>query len=231
MVTLLRLSGVPARIAGGLYHGERVEGEAGAFVFKSKHAHAWVEVPFLRDAGWVAFDPSPAAGMPDNSDAAGDLAAGAGAGTPPTPEDWLPASLFGWIDRLPLLLGWGLAVLTSTWWGLAVAAGAMLWFLWQLSHWFLFGPAQRHAVHRPPAELREVVRLFHRLLLALARNGHMRRRGETARALLQRASAALPEDRGERLAVALASYETVRFGGKPPRELDYQALRDGIAAV
>jgi hypothetical protein len=66
---MMRLVGVPCRIAVGLAAGDRLETEGGTSrlvrSFGSQHAHAWVEIRTA--AGWYAFDPSPAAATPIGS--------------------------------------------------------------------------------------------------------------------------------------------------------------------
>jgi transglutaminase-like putative cysteine protease len=66
MALLLRMGGVPARVATGFTTGLRVRSER-AYAVSDLDAHAWVEVWF-RGYGWVSFDPTPAgpsgAGLP-----------------------------------------------------------------------------------------------------------------------------------------------------------------------
>ncbi|HET9102245.1 MAG TPA: transglutaminase-like domain-containing protein [Solirubrobacteraceae bacterium] len=59
MALLLRMGGVPARVATGFTSGSR-QGRGGPFVVTDVDAHAWVEVWFAR-YGWVRFDPTPTA--------------------------------------------------------------------------------------------------------------------------------------------------------------------------
>jgi transglutaminase-like putative cysteine protease len=60
MALLLRMDGVPARVAEGFKAGSR-ERAGGRFLVTARDAHAWVEVYFA-GIGWVAFDPTPASG-------------------------------------------------------------------------------------------------------------------------------------------------------------------------
>jgi hypothetical protein len=55
---LLRLAGVPARVAVGFAPG--VRDSHGAWVVRDRDAHAWVEV-WYQGLGWVVFDPTPRA--------------------------------------------------------------------------------------------------------------------------------------------------------------------------
>ncbi len=57
MALLVRMAGVPARVAAGFTPGTR-SGANGPFVVTDINAHAWVEVWFP-GYGWVRFDPTP----------------------------------------------------------------------------------------------------------------------------------------------------------------------------
>jgi Transglutaminase-like superfamily len=59
MALLLRMGGVPARVAVGFTHG-RYDSKSGQWLVTDYDAHAWVEVWFPH-YGWVTFDPTPAA--------------------------------------------------------------------------------------------------------------------------------------------------------------------------
>lgn len=65
MALLLRLGGVPARIAAGFSPGSRNSQRGGQFVVRDIDAHSWVEV-YFPDIGWVTRDPTPA-GSPARS--------------------------------------------------------------------------------------------------------------------------------------------------------------------
>lgn len=60
MALILRMSGIPARVASGFAPGTPVSGEEGRWEVTDLEAHSWVEVYFNR-IGWVPFDPTPAA--------------------------------------------------------------------------------------------------------------------------------------------------------------------------
>jgi hypothetical protein len=57
MAVLLRLRGVPARLANGYYSAE-YNGLTKEYIVRHSHAHTWVEV-FFEDHGWLPFDPTP----------------------------------------------------------------------------------------------------------------------------------------------------------------------------
>ena len=77
MALMLRMNGIPARVATGFAPGVR-EGR-GRWRVRDLDAHSWVEVHFA-GVGWVAFDPTPAsapAERPAEDDAEADAAASA----------------------------------------------------------------------------------------------------------------------------------------------------------
>lgn len=57
MVVMLRALGVPARIVTGFSPVE-FDAAAGAFQYRSRNAHAWVEV-YFSEYGWIPFEPTP----------------------------------------------------------------------------------------------------------------------------------------------------------------------------
>ncbi|MBY0010619.1 transglutaminase-like domain-containing protein, partial [Paenibacillus typhae] len=93
MTVLLRSSGIPARYVQGYGPGTP---ERGRYLVTQADAHAWVEV-YFPGAGWVAFDPTPGAGLA----AAGPAAAAAAALAPAPQKD--PASARSPADGLPAL--------------------------------------------------------------------------------------------------------------------------------
>jgi len=58
MVVMLRIAGIPARLATGFTSGEYVP-ERDVYEIRDQDAHAWAEV-YLPDTGWIDFDPTPA---------------------------------------------------------------------------------------------------------------------------------------------------------------------------
>jgi transglutaminase-like putative cysteine protease len=57
MTLLLRMGGIPARVATGFSPGTPASA-SGEFVVRDQDAHSWVEILF-RGIGWVTFDPTP----------------------------------------------------------------------------------------------------------------------------------------------------------------------------
>ena len=58
MTLMLRMDGIPARVAAGFLPGTRIA--PGEYAVSARDAHAWVEV-FFAGIGWVPFDPTPPA--------------------------------------------------------------------------------------------------------------------------------------------------------------------------
>src|ERR687898_1358177 len=59
MALMLRMSGIPARVAAGFAPGS-FNRDSGEFRVRDLDAHSWVEV-YFNGIGWVTFDPTPAA--------------------------------------------------------------------------------------------------------------------------------------------------------------------------
>jgi transglutaminase-like putative cysteine protease len=77
MALMLRMAGIPARVAAGFSPGTREE-ERGTYRVRDLDAHSWVEVYFA-GIGWVTFDPTPRAAEDEatgETAAAGSSAAG-----------------------------------------------------------------------------------------------------------------------------------------------------------
>ncbi|MGI5819631.1 MAG: DUF4129 domain-containing transglutaminase family protein [Armatimonadota bacterium] len=71
MVVMLRVAGIPARLATGFTSGEYVASRE-VFEIRDQDAHAWAEV-FLPDTGWIDFDPTPAGDLAGDTTALGIL--------------------------------------------------------------------------------------------------------------------------------------------------------------
>jgi transglutaminase-like putative cysteine protease len=77
MALMLRMMGIPSRVASGFAPGGR-DPRRGVFLVEDVDAHSWVEVYFT-GIGWVPFEPTPAAAPAEaqlNDNAVGDTAGG-----------------------------------------------------------------------------------------------------------------------------------------------------------
>ena len=62
MVVMLRIEGIPARVASGFAPGE-FDASTGVSIVRENHAHTWVEAYFPR-YGWITFEPSSIRALP-----------------------------------------------------------------------------------------------------------------------------------------------------------------------
>jgi transglutaminase-like putative cysteine protease len=95
MVVMLRHLGTPARMVAG-YSGGDLSPDHDELVVRESNAHAWVEVWLDAERGWVAFDPTPAEGVP-----------GLGGPTGLERVRWLWQQAELWWDRRLLTFGLG----------------------------------------------------------------------------------------------------------------------------
>jgi transglutaminase-like putative cysteine protease len=204
MALLLRMGGVPARVASGFTPGS-LDRRRRDYVVRDIDAHSWVEA-YFPGYGWVPFDPTPAVAPPRAqaistsapSAALGDLTDTGGAGPaadPPQPGAARGADATRW---------WVLGGLGA----LALAALAVL-------------AVRGRRRPAPPggAELVELVR-------ALRRSGRAPAPSITLRAL----EVVLDTDEGG--SGYVRALREQRFGGRPggPTARDRRALRRSLAA-
>ena len=127
MALMLRMIGVPSRVASGFSPGSR-EGATSRFVVHDFDAHSWVEV-YFEGIGWVAFDPTPGSSpaastspgptlppvlrtrRPFSPIAAGDTPAPAGAGRSSGDGGWLALAALAGLAATLAGAGIALAVL------------------------------------------------------------------------------------------------------------------------
>ena len=188
---MLRVLGIPCRIGVGLYGGEVDGEEEGARIYGSRHAHAWVEVPFRR--GWMVFDPTPPVERGRLAAPAADIPADSEVASAPDADEGDPLAFVGDLLTQPWLLALALLL-------------ALLWSLWPAG-----APRPDRAITPPAA--RPARRLLGRLLRALADAGHLRMRSQTIESFareLRRLDRLLPE-----VDAAFLTYQEVRFGGRP----------------
>lgn len=203
---LLRLAGVPCRIGVGLYGGKIDPEDGDARVYGSQHAHAWVEVPW-QGRGFVVFDPTPSAqrgqGTPVDDDG-GEPATEA----PAAATDW--SEILGGIGAQPWLLA------------LVLLSVFVVWLRPPQ-------PAQSNQAKPPSSAVQQARRHLGWILRELARRDQARRRGTTLEQFA--AELAARNQLPPALAAAFATYQEVRFGGRPFDAPRQQAMRHGLAAV
>ncbi len=104
MALLLRMGGVPARVAAGFSPGGYSK-RRGAWVVRDTDAHAWVEVWF-DGHGWVTFDPTPSA-TPARSQVAAREGAAA-ALRDPVRDEWVVRDVdaHSWVEAWFPQIGW-----------------------------------------------------------------------------------------------------------------------------
>jgi transglutaminase-like putative cysteine protease len=110
MALMLRMLGIPARVATGFSPGTRDSDRLDRFQVRDSDAHSWVEV-YFSGIGWVPFDPTPAAapaqlqtgGTAAVSAAGGGTLDESGPGRRPDPAGVKPAAGSASSLSLPLL--------------------------------------------------------------------------------------------------------------------------------
>ena len=134
MALMLRMLGLPARVAGGFTPGS-YNRDTGEYRVRDLDAHSWVEVWFT-GLGWVPFDPTPsvapaesqssadaasavggATDAPEQRDTPGAESADAlseGAGGPGTPPGAADPAIEGWMALVALGVGIAAVALLST---------------------------------------------------------------------------------------------------------------------
>ncbi len=229
MALLLRMGGVPARVATGFSPGGFSERRK-AWIVRDTDAHAWVEAWF-DELGWVTYDPTPdatparsqiaaleapAAPIPTSADAAADLAAGGGAigvrpgGVRPDllldPQRNNPAAAADEAGGGPAWWVWCLI-------GAAAAALAALAWRWRRAR-------------RRLADLSPLDRAVAELESALRRAGRPLKPGTTLRQLEQRLGGSSSE-----AAEYLRALSASRYGptAAPPTAAQRRALRRALA--
>ncbi|MGK0303645.1 MAG: hypothetical protein ACI89X_004543 [Planctomycetota bacterium] len=205
---MLRMRDIPCRIGVGLYGGKTDKEVAGARMFGSQHAHAWVEVIY-KDRIFI-FDPTP----PDSRGRAIASELGPGGGSEPEVE--INDSVFAPIIRLlSTLIG------TPATWAILLALVILITLMPRRQP---KPPTRQQVITAPRAR-----RALHKLLRALAKAGHRRFPGQTlelfATDLAERER--LPPEVG----TAFATYQEVRFGGREFDRSRAQHMDHGLRAA
>ena len=208
MALMLRMAGVPARVASGFTPGS-FDSEREQYIVRDLDAHSWVEA-YFPSFGWVTFDPTPTIAPPSSQEAGDGDAAAAESGADgatnradvPVPQTPAADSAGGTTaDRnagsasvLPYVAGGVLLLLAGL--------GAWLW--------------RRRPALPPLEELRR----------ALARSGRAAAPGLTLQAL-ERSLAGTPAAQGYVRKLRMA-----RYAGREeaPSGRERAALRDELAA-
>jgi transglutaminase-like putative cysteine protease len=210
MALLLRMGGVPARVATGFSPGSRDDAR-GEFIVRDTDAHSWVEAWYPR-LGWATFDPTPgeapAAAQTTDRDVDGSAATGGGDEEEGSERALGRPGLGGFSGEeaqeggtpRALLIAGGAAFA-------ALAAGAVL--LWR---------RRVRALRRPGAAVAELER-------ALARTG----RAPAATTTLADLAVRFRGTEGEPYLQALVA-ERYGYADRPPTPAERAALRRQLAA-
>jgi MYXO-CTERM domain-containing protein len=209
---LLRLRGVPCRIAIGVHGGEPDPSQPGTRRYTSEHAHAWVEVPFA-GRGFEVFDPTPATERGQHAPA-GTL----GSGPVPTlpDEERTRGSMLPWSVDDPTL---GVPV------AIAAAIGLLLLLLLRRRHRQAGAPTALAEADATP--VRHARRLLATLLQELAAAGHGRAPGRTLEAYSR--DLAARSWLAAEVEAAFLAWQQVRFGEQPFDAARERLLQQGIA--
>ena len=213
LTLMLRMDGIPARVASGFLSGSRGSAKA-AFTLRGPDAHAWVEVLFT-GIGWVSFDPTPStplsipSGVGGSELSAAQLAAASRA---------RPGPSRGALTKHAISKQGGGA---SGWWLGVVGATAMLAML-AFALW-----CRRTGRRRIEADGGE--RAIEELAGALSRFGLAPAAGTTLAELERR----LADSHGAQAAGYLRSLRALRYGPSsvtPPSASERRRLRRALTA-
>ncbi len=216
MAMMLRMAGIPARVATGFAPGVAQPDAPGVYKVRDFDAHSWVEV-YFNDIGWVTFDPTPASSPASSQvdDRAPSIGAGGRA----------PRGLGQSQEHDPVSSATGAVAGTTngsslSWWMIPIALAILL--LLGLAGWHVRRTASRRA-QLPPDE-----RAIEDLCMALIRMGNPPAPGATLTAVertLQRRAGADAAGYARKL-------REYRYGGNGatlPRARDRRALRRALA--
>lgn len=187
---VLRRAGVPARYVAG-YSAQEWSALESAFVVRGRHAHAWTQA--FVDGRWIDVDTTPARWAEVEAKEMHGLL-----GRLMDRVSWLVEKAWRWWFGEDRELGWGVPA----------AAAATLAALA-----FIFLRARHRRTPKPRAPMRdELARAWGALEAAVAKRGHARQPGETARAWAKRLQGEQPgEPWREKLAALARDYYRARF--------------------
>ncbi len=229
LVMLLRLQGIPARVAAGFYGASYVEA-GDYYLVRNGDAHAWTEA-WIPGEGWARFDATPAAERPGTAEG---LFARAVDALDLVRYWWSSrvldfdrttqrelagsvkeaiASREGAGRRLTPLARYGLA---SLFMALAVVLAVRMRRRW----------IERRASRRGPGH-RDAVRLYRAVKRLLRKKGVRLPRTATGAEWARAGAGALP-DRAPAIRLAIEAYEAARFGKAGLSRDQLRALRRGL---
>jgi len=216
---MLRLYGVPARMAGGMRMVRNMDASGtGLYRARFRNAHAWVEI-LCDKVGWVAVDftpsdgralaPTSAPGTESNEDQAALAIDGRGNRGAPQPPlfDWANLFAFDRADqarfRARVWESYDGRVLA--WFGSAIAAWTLL--VLARSAWLRRGSSP-FLVRAPDGTARRTLTFYSRWLKLCASKGHRRARSQTPREFL----GTLPGELRTTGSEITARFELLRYG-------------------
>ena len=218
MALLLRMNGIPARVAAGFAPGA-LNKESGEYRVRDLDAHSWVEV-YFPEIGWVPFDPTPSA-APAAAQTA-DREAEAAVGGADAAAGTAPGESRRRLDQAQSGGALGALEQPRSRWRLVPPALLAACALAVFGLWLRAAVLRRRRRDEPEPELRE-------LELALGRLGYDVPDGTTLLALERRLgrSAGPP---AARYARRLRERRYSPRGGRPPDRHERRALRRSLTA-
>ena len=210
---LLRLAGVPCRIAVGLQGGEPDVEDPEVRIYDAQHAHAWVEIPFP-ELGWVVFDPTPPA-----------LLQGTGEALVPGPDEALAGddNTQAGTDTLETLGGYLETITSQVWiWSVFLLLGLFAGLRPRLG--------RKNSATAMPTPARPARRMLESILRTLKTRGLPRPRGQTLDRYLHDLGAGAVLDHTA-LADSFDAYQEVRFGSREYDDRRASRLGEGLSVA
>lgn len=229
LTLLLRLQGIPARVATGYYGASFVEG-GGYYLVREGDAHAWTEA-WVEGSGWVRLDATPAADRPG-------ITGGVMAGI----LEFIDLARYWWgrnvldfdsASQRSLVSGVGQALTARSGAGqsltpiVRLAVVAILLAIAAWLGWKLRRQLGGRRGGRDPAAQREAVALYRALKRELAKEGVRLPPSATAAEWVEAAARVVPE-RADAFQGAVEAYEQARFGARGSPASKLRSLRRAL---